>query len=260
VTGSSLDGAVAVVTGAGGGLGTSVAEALAAAGATLALLDVSLEALGPVCDAVEQRSGRRPLAFACDVSDDAQVDATQHEIEERVGPCAVLVNNAAIYKRAPLEDHSLELWDETLAVNLRGYFLCTRAFGRSMIAQRSGSIVNVSSIAAQGPTPNAVSYCVSKAAIISLTRQTALEWGIYGIRANAISPGFMITPMSSAFGSDELYLAREQRVPIRRIGSTDEVARVVRFLVGPGASYISGVNITVDGGLTQTLSQTFPRP
>jgi NAD(P)-dependent dehydrogenase (short-subunit alcohol dehydrogenase family) len=251
---------VAVVTGAGGGLGSSVAEALAAAGATLALLDVSLDALVPVCDALERSSGTRPLALACDVSSAERVDAVQREVEERVGPCTVLVNNAAVYERAPLEEHSLELWDKTLAVNLRGYFLCTRAFGRSMIAEGSGSIVNVSSIAAQGPTPGAVSYCVSKAAIISLTRQTALEWGSHGIRANAVSPGFMSTPMSSSFGSDELYRAREQRVPVRRVGTTDEVARVISFLAGPGASFISGVNITVDGGLTQTLSQTFPRP
>lgn len=251
---------VAVVTGAGGGLGASVAEELARAGAELVLLDVSMDALGPICDTLEQTTGMRPVAIACDVSDADRVDAVQREVEERVGPCTVLVNNAAVYLRAPLEEHSLELWDTTLSVNLRGYFLCTRAFGRSMIAQRSGSIVNVSSIAAQGPTPGAVSYCVSKAAIIALTRQTALEWGGYGVRANAVSPGFMSTPMSSAFGSDDLYKAREQRVPVGRVGTTAEVARVIGFLAGPDASFISGANVTVDGGLTQTLSQTFPRP
>jgi NAD(P)-dependent dehydrogenase (short-subunit alcohol dehydrogenase family) len=254
-----VTGAVAVVTGAGGGLGSSVAEELARAGAQLVLLDVSTDALEPICDALEASTGRRPVAIACDVSDAERVDAVQREVEESVGPCSVLVNNAAVYRRASLEEHPLELWDQTLRVNLRGYFLCTRAFGRSMIAQRSGSIVNVSSIAAQGPTPGAVSYCVSKAAIISLTKQTALEWGGYGIRANAVSPGFMSTPMSSAFGSDDLYKAREQRVPVGRVGTTAEVARVVGFLAGPEASFISGVNVTVDGGLTQTLSQTFPR-
>lgn len=254
-----MTGAVAVVTGAGGGLGSSVAEELARAGAQLVLLDVSTDALEPICDALEASTGRRPVAIACDVSDAERVDAVQREVEESVGPCSVLVNNAAVYRRASLEEHPLELWDQTLRVNLRGYFLCTRAFGRSMIAQRSGSIVNVSSIAAQGPTPGAVSYCVSKAAIISLTKQTALEWGGYGIRANAVSPGFMSTPMSSAFGSDDLYKAREQRVPVGRVGTTAEVARVVGFLAGPEASFISGVNVTVDGGLTQTLSQTFPR-
>jgi NAD(P)-dependent dehydrogenase (short-subunit alcohol dehydrogenase family) len=254
-----VTGAVAVVTGAGGGLGSSVAEELARAGAQLVLLDISTDALEPICDALEASTGRRPVAIACDVSDAERVDAVQREVEESVGPCSVLVNNAAVYRRASLEEHPLELWDQTLRVNLRGYFLCTRAFGRSMIAQRSGSIVNVSSIAAQGPTPGAVSYCVSKAAIISLTKQTALEWGGYGIRANAVSPGFMSTPMSSAFGSDDLYKAREQRVPVGRVGTTAEVARVVGFLAGPEASFISGVNVTVDGGLTQTLSQTFPR-
>jgi NAD(P)-dependent dehydrogenase (short-subunit alcohol dehydrogenase family) len=254
-----MTGPVAVVTGAGGGLGSSVAEELARTGAQLVLLDVSIDVLEPICNLLEERAGTRPVAMACDVSDPDRVDLVQREIDERVGPCTVLVNNAAVYRRAPLEDHPLELWDQTMAVNLRGYFLCTRAFGRSMIAQGAGSIVNVSSIAALGPTPNAVSYCVSKAAIIALTRQTALEWGSHGIRANAVSPGFMATPMSSAFGSDDLYKAREQRVPVGRVGTTEEVARVIGFLAGPRASFISGVNVTVDGGLTQTLSQTFPR-
>ena len=257
---ASLNGAVAVVTGAAGGLGAAVAEALSDAGALLVLLDVSTEALAPISDELERRSGARPRTFACDVSDADRVDAVAQEVERLAGPCSVLVNNAAVYRREPLEEHSLELWDLTLAVNLRGYFLCTRAFGRSMIAQGFGSIVNVSSIAAQGPTVGAVSYCVAKAAVIALTRQTALEWGPHGIRANVISPGFMITPMSSAFGRDDLVADREQRVPVRRIGTTAEVAELVRFLASPDASFVSGVNVTVDGGLTLTLSQTFPRP
>jgi NAD(P)-dependent dehydrogenase (short-subunit alcohol dehydrogenase family) len=256
----SLEGAVAVVTGAAGGLGVSVAETLAAAGASLVLLDVAVDPLGTLADAIEQTGAPRPLTLACDVMDADRVDAVAQEVEERVGACAVLVNNAAVYQRAPLEEHSLALWDLTLGVNLRGYFLCTRAFGRSMLAQGKGSIVNVASIAAQGPTQGAVSYCVSKASIVALTRQTALEWGPRGVRANAVSPGFMSTPMSSAFGDEELVRQREQRVPVRRIGTTDEVARVIAFLAGEDASYVNGVNVTIDGGVTQTLSQTFPRP
>jgi NAD(P)-dependent dehydrogenase (short-subunit alcohol dehydrogenase family) len=255
-----FDAGVAVVTGAGGGLGLAVAEALAAAGASLALLDLSVDALARTCDAVERAGAARPLALACDVSDAEQVEDAAAEVERELGPVAALVNNAAFYQRAPLEEHSLELWDKTLAVNLRGYFLCTRAFGRSMLANGRGSIVNVSSIAAQDPTPGAVSYCVSKAAIIALTNQTALEWGPRGVRANAVSPGFMSTPMSSAFGDEELVRAREQRVPVRRVGTTGENARVIAFLAGGRASYVNGVNVTIDGGLTQTLSQTFPRP
>ena len=256
----TLDGAVAVITGAAGGLGVAVAESLAAAKASLVLLDVSVDALAPLAAAIESTGAPRPLTLACDVTDADRVEEVAREVEKRVGPCAVLVNNAAVYQRAALEEHSIALWDMTLAVNLRGYFLCTRAFGRSMLANGSGSIVNVASIAAQGPTPGAVSYCVSKAAIVALTRQTALEWGPRGVRTNAVSPGFMSTPMSSAFGDEELVRLREKRVPVGRIGTTEEVARVIAFLAGDGASYVNGVNITIDGGLTQTLSQTFPRP
>ena len=257
---SGLHDVVAVVTGAAGGLGASVAEELARAGASLALLDLSLDALQPLADTLEQQTGRRPLTLQCDVADAEAVDRVAATVESEAGPCGVLVNNAAVYQRAPLDEHSLDLWNLTLAVNLRGYFLCTRAFGRSMLAHGGGSIVNVSSIAERGPTIGAVSYCVSKAAVGALTRQTALEWGPRGVRANAISPGFMMTPMSSSFGEDEIVAQREQRVPVRRIASTDEVARVVSFLAGPASSYVSGATLTVDGGVTLTLSQTFPRP
>lgn len=256
----TLGGAVAVITGAAGGLGVAVAESLAAEGASLVLLDISVDTLAPLGEAIARTGAAAPLLFACDVTDADRVEEVAREVEERLGTCAVLVNNAAVYQRAPLEEHSLELWDLTLGVNLRGYFLCTRAFGRSMLAQGSGSIVNVASIAAHGPTPGAVSYCVSKASIVALTRQTALEWGPRGVRANAVSPGFMSTPMSSAFGDRELVEAREKRVPVGRIGTTEEVANVIAFLACDAASYINGVNVTIDGGLTQTLSQTFPRP
>ena len=252
---TSLQGRTAVVTGAAGGLGVAVAHRLAADGATIALLDVSLDALEQLAAAIAETGAPPPLAFACDVTDVDRVE----EVAREVGPCDVLVNNAAVYRRAPLEEHSLELWDLTISVNLRGYFVCTRAFGRSMLANGAGSIVNVASIAAQGPTPGAVSYCVSKAAIVSLTRQTALEWGPRGVRTNAVSPGFMSTPMSSAFGRDALVQERMKRVPVGRIGTTEEVARTIAFLAGDGASYVNGVNITIDGGVTQTLSQTFPR-
>jgi NAD(P)-dependent dehydrogenase (short-subunit alcohol dehydrogenase family) len=257
---SGLDGIVAVVTGAAGGLGTAVAERLAAEGASLALLDISLNALEPLASRLEARTGIRPLTVACDVSSIEDVEAAATLVERNAGACGVLVNNAAIYQRAPLEDHSLDLWNLTLGINLRGYFLCTRAFGRAMLERRGGSIVNVSSIAERGPTIGAVSYCVSKAAVGALTKQIALEWGPRGIRANAISPGFMSTPMSSSFGADDIIREREQRVPVRRIATTDEVANVVAFLAGPDASYVSGAILTVDGGVTLTLSQTFPRP
>jgi NAD(P)-dependent dehydrogenase (short-subunit alcohol dehydrogenase family) len=254
-----LTSTVAVITGAAGGLGSAVAEKFAASGATLVLLDVSAEALDPLCQRIVASGAPEPVALGCDVADFDQVEEVAQQVSETVGPCRVLVNNAGVYKRAPLEEHSIELWDHTIAVNLRGYFLCTRAFGRAMLKARDGSIVNVSSIAAQGPTPGAVSYCVSKAAVVALTRQTALEWGARGVRASAVSPGFVSTPMSSTFGKAELVRKREQLVPLRQIATSEEVARVIGFLASEESSYVSGTNLTVDGGVTQTLSQTFPR-
>jgi NAD(P)-dependent dehydrogenase (short-subunit alcohol dehydrogenase family) len=254
-----LAGAVAVVTGAAGGLGAAVVEELASRGARVVLLDVSADALAPVCERLARAGLADTLALACDVADADAVDRAASDVEARYGGASILVNNAAIFERAPLEAHALELWDRVFAINLRGAFLCTRAFGRSMLERCSGSIVNVASIAARGPTPGAASYCASKAALLALTRQTALEWGPSGIRANSVSPGFMSTPMSSAFGDDALVRARAARVPVRRIGATAEVARVVAFVAGGGASYVNGVDVTVDGGLTQTLAESFPR-
>jgi NAD(P)-dependent dehydrogenase (short-subunit alcohol dehydrogenase family) len=259
-TNATLAGAVVVVTGAAGGLGAAVAEAFAAEGAQPVLLDQApAEA---TADAVEERHGRRPACLTVDIKDADQVAAAATEVEERFGGCRVLVNNAAVYRRAPLEEHPLELWDDTIAVNLRGYFLATRAFGRSMLAAGAGSIVNVSSIAARGPTPNAAAYCASKAAVLALTRQTALEWGPRGVRANAISPGFLNTSMASVAydEQDELTALRRARVPVRRIAELAEIAGLVVFLAGPAASYVNGEEIVADGGLTQTLSESFPRP
>ena len=247
---------VAVVTGAAGGLGSAVARRLAADGAAVVLLDRDEAGL----HALETDLGEA-AALVADVADEAAVAAAVAEVERRHGRCDVLVNNAALYARAPLDEHSLELWDEVLAVNLRGTFLCTRAFGALMLAGGGGAIVNVTSIAARVPTPGAAAYCASKAAIVALTRQTALEWGPLGVRANAVSPGFMATPLSVVDYADEaLARARAERVPVRRIADPDDVARVITFLAGPDAGYVSGEELVVDGGLTTTLSQTFPRP
>jgi NAD(P)-dependent dehydrogenase (short-subunit alcohol dehydrogenase family) len=258
--GGALEGAVVVVTGAAGGLGGAVAAAFAAEAARPVLVD--LVPADATADLIEARHGTRPACLTLDIKDAEQVAAAAVEVEERFGGCGVLVNNAAVYRRAPLDEHPLELWDETIAVNLRGYFLATTEFGRSMLAAGAGSIVNVSSIAARGPTPNAAAYCASKAAVLALTRQTALEWGPRGVRANAVSPGFLNTSMASVAydEEEELTTLRRARVPVRRIAEPDEIAALVVFLAGPGASYVNGEEIVADGGLTQTLSESFPRP
>ncbi|HET7028727.1 MAG TPA: SDR family NAD(P)-dependent oxidoreductase [Candidatus Limnocylindrales bacterium] len=243
---SELAGTVAVVTGAAGGLGVAIVEAFTAAGSTAVLLDANTEAVR----AAAERHGA--LGIACDVTDaEALEGAAQVTLAEH-GRCDILVNNAAILERAPLEEHPVELWDRVIDVNLTGYFRAAQAFGRLMREAGSGAIVNVASAAAEAPSVANGAYCASKAGVLALTRQIAVEWGPYGIRANAVSPIYMETPMTADIGGDPRRLhERTHNVPLGRIGQTREVAAVVVFLAGPGASYLNGINIPVDGALAQ---------
>jgi NAD(P)-dependent dehydrogenase (short-subunit alcohol dehydrogenase family) len=241
---STLEGSVAVVTGAAGGLGSAIVTALRDAGATPVLLD---------------RAADGPDAITCDVTDHEAVLEAAAWVERRHGRCDVLVNNAAILERAPLEEHPVDLWDRVIAVNVTGYFLCTQAFGRLMLAGGGGSIVNVSSLAGESPSFGNGAYCASKAGVLALTRQTAVEWGPRGIRANAVSPSFMRTPMM-AEASPEFELQRTHNVPLGRIADTGEVAAAVVFLASPRASYLNGINMPVDGGLAQARAAGWDGP
>jgi NAD(P)-dependent dehydrogenase (short-subunit alcohol dehydrogenase family) len=255
----TLDGSVAVVTGAAGGLGGAIVDALLRAGATPVLLDVAGDALEDAARAIEREQGQRPGTIPCDVTDPAAIEDAAAWVERRHGRCDVLVNNAAILERSPLEEHPVDLWDRVLAVNVRGYFLCTQAFGRLMIAAGSGSIVNVASLAGESPSFGNGAYCASKAGVLALTRQTAVEWGPRGIRANAVSPSFMRTPMMAG-ASPEFEQQRTHNVPLGRIAETSEVAGAVVFLAGPGASYLNGVNVPVDGALAQARAAGWDGP
>jgi NAD(P)-dependent dehydrogenase (short-subunit alcohol dehydrogenase family) len=237
--GAGLDGKVAVVTGAAGGLGQAIVLELLTCGAVPVLLDLP-DRLGAAVASITARTGTRPATLPCDVADAAQVEAAAAGLA-----CDVLVNNAAILRQAPLREHPLDVWDSVLAVNLRGYFVCTQAFGRGMLSRGGGSIVNVASLAAGRASDANGAYCASKAGILALTRQTALEWGPRGIRANAVSPTFMRTPMTD--GADDAE-RRAGLVALGRVGETSEIASVVSFLAGAESSYLNGVDLPVDGG------------
>lgn len=240
----ALAGRTAVVTGAGGGLGGAILAQLAAMGAHVIALDLQRVPL--------DLPGEH-LSLACDITREDAVDAAAREVERRFGRCDILVNNAAVLPRpVPLESTSEALWDQVLGVNLKGAFLCSRRFGEQMLAAGQGSIVNLASIAAA--TPNAVgAYGVSKAGILALTRQIAVEWGPRGLRANAVSPGLMRTPMSEPFYADPRNLAaRTAVVASRRIGVPAEVASVVAFLASDASQYVNGQEIVVDGGFMHT--------
>ncbi len=231
----------AVVTGAARGIGAAIATRLAADGFDVVRLDRD-----PGSDGVME----------CDVADHAGV----RRIADDVGPVDVLVNNAGVWLFSPLEDTPPERFAAVLDVNLGGTFNCTQAFGRSML-DRGGSIVNVASIAAAAASPSMGAYSPSKAAIVALTRQTALEWGPRGVRANAVGPGLVPTPGAGGVYHDpRVRQVRAAAVPLRRLGEPVDIANVVSFLASSDASYVTGQVIYVDGGISQGLLTLIPRP
>jgi len=239
-TADCLKGRVAVVTGAGGGLGMSISARLCAMGAKVALVDLKAPADLPAPDCI---------GLACDISDAGAVEAMGRAVQTHFGRCDILVNNAGT-KALPvsLEDLPIADWDKVFGVNVRGAFLCARALAKMMLANGSGSIINIASIGAQMPT-RIGAYGPSKAALCGLTRQMAVEWGPRGVRANSVSPGMVHTPMSDAFYRDSQQLAaRVAMLPARRIGVPQDIADVVAFLATDAAAFVTGQDIVVDGG------------
>lgn len=246
-----LDGRIAVVTGAAGGLGGAMTARLLALGAKLMLVDRNTAGL----DALRQRLGSQSnqvSVFAGDITDEADVRRLADETRKAFSRCDILVNNAGILpKNMPLESETLESWTRTLAVNLTGPFLCAKHLGAMMLAEGSGSIINITSIAASMPN-NAGAYATTKGGLISFTRQVAVEWGPRGIRCNAVSPALVRTPMSEAYYADEaLHARRRAMVASGRIAVPDDIANVVAWLASDAASYVNGQEILVDGGFSK---------
>lgn len=256
-----MAGKVCVVTGAGSGIGRAIALTLADAGARIAVLDRNQAGSAETLKQIEALGGQA-LAVACDTSDPASVAAAAKQCAAGLGLCDVLVNNAGVLRPGALETLSLDEWNQVLSINLTGYFLCAQTFGRQMREKASpgGALVHIASIAAEHATAFAGAYSVAKAGIVMLSRQLAVEWGGYGIRSNAVHPGLIVTPMSQAFydtpGTTE---RRSQAVPAGRIGRPEDIAQAVLFLASPRSAYISGEEVTVDGGFTRMLMGLIPR-
>jgi NAD(P)-dependent dehydrogenase (short-subunit alcohol dehydrogenase family) len=254
-----LQGKVCVVSGAGGGIGRAIALGMAEAGASVVLLDnngdacrATAEALGP--------TGAKTLALECDIADPDSVAAAERAARA-VGPCDVLVNNAGMLRAGPLTTVSMEDWNRLLAVNLTGYLLCAQAFGKAMIERGRGAIVHTASIAGSNAQGFSGAYSVSKAGVLMLSRQLAVEWGPHGVRSNVMSPGLVRTPMSETFYQDPQVLQRRSAaIPLGRIGTPEDMAQVVMFLASDRAAFVNGQEIIVDGGFEHMLMSLVPRP
>ncbi|WP_042264429.1 SDR family NAD(P)-dependent oxidoreductase [Paraburkholderia heleia] len=258
--GLNLDGKVCVITGAGSGIGAGIARAFASVGAHVALVDRNLAGAQDVAAELRE-TGAVAQAFACDVSEEASVAAAADEVRVVLGSVSVLVNNAGLLRAGSLETVSIADWNQAIAVNLTGYLLCARAFGRDMLAAGKGSIVHVASIAALNPQTNSGSYSPSKAGVLLLSRQLAAEWGPRGVRSNCVLPGMIRTALSAKFYEEPGFEARRAAATAsRRIGEPEDLAGPAMFLASDLASYVNGAEVLVDGGLDCMLMDMVPRP
>ncbi|MBD1549395.1 SDR family NAD(P)-dependent oxidoreductase [Roseibium aggregatum] len=255
-----LSGKTIVVTGGSGGIGRAILRGALDAGARVVVLDYDAKTAEETAREADS-AGCLAIGLGCDVSDTDSVAAAAEAVAERWGGCDVLINNAGILRPGPLEDLSLEDWTRMLDVNLNGCLIGSQIFGKQMVERGGGAIVHVASISASQPQPFSGAYSPGKAAVAMLSRQLAYEWGPKRIRSNVISPGLVLTPLSEAFYKDEdVRRARERLVPVGRIGRPQDMADVALFLASDRAAYVNGQEIVVDGGLSQTLMGTVPRP
>jgi NAD(P)-dependent dehydrogenase (short-subunit alcohol dehydrogenase family) len=246
-----LNGQVALVTGAARGLGRAISLALAHAGADVALGLRDVDADAGLAAEI-RKLGRRVLALQMDVSQMDQIFRAVDDTVNGFGRLDILVNNAGIAPENPAEKVREQDFDATLAVNLKGTFFASQAAGRVMIAQRRGTIINMSSQAGFAALPTESIYCMTKAAIAHLTKCLAVEWGKYGITVNAVAPTFIRTPGTEEYLSDPRNLndTVERIAALHRIGEPMEVAGAVVFLASPAASLITGETLLIDGGWT----------
>jgi len=245
-----LTGRVAIVTGAGRGLGRTMARALASAGADIvaaARTRAEIESLAAEIEA----TGRRAKAITCDVTKEASCNELVEGAVDAFGRVDILVNNAGINIRKPLLELSFDEYQRVIETNLHGYFLCAKAAGKYMVAQQSGKVINISSIFGTVALPTQAAYASSKGAIEQLTKVLALEWAESNVQVNAIAPTYFETELTRPLFEDpERNRFITERTPMRRWGQPDELAGAVIFLASRASDYITGHTLMVDGGWT----------
>lgn len=256
-----LTGKVAIVTGGAVGIGKGIVDRLAEAGATVLVSDISEENGKKAVEELKSK-GRKVEFIKADSSLSTDVNRVVKHAVEKMGGLDILVNNAGIFPFSPAIDTPEAMWDKTIAINLKGYFLFAQAAAREMIAKgMGGTIINIASIDGFHPTGNLVHYDASKGGVVMMTRSLALEWSPKGIRVNGVAPGGITTPGAAAASAGMMAgvtMTPEQikaitdaftnRIPMRRQGVPDDIATAVLFLASPAANYITGETIVVDGG------------
>jgi len=244
---SQLENQVAVVTGAGRGIGQAIALKLAAAGADVVCVDLKAEFCEETVTQV-QALGRKAWNVPANVAEAASVEAAADQILAAAGRVDILVNNAGITRDGLLMRMSEADWDAVLDINLKGAFLFTKAFARTLLKQRSGRIVNIASVIGLMGNAGQCNYGASKAGVIGLTKSAAREFAPRGVTVNAVAPGFIETAMTAKLG-EEVRAALLKQIPLACLGQPEDVANAVLFLASPAARYITGQVLTVDGGM-----------
>ena len=243
----SLEGKVALVTGASYGIGFAIATAFAKAGATIVFNDIKQELVDKGLAAYEAE-GIKAHGYVCDVTNEEQVNAFVAQVEKEVGVIDILVNNAGITRDGLMMRMSEQQWDMVINVNLKSAFNFIHACTPVMMRQKAGSIINMASVVGVHGNAGQANYAASKAGMIALAKSIAQELGSRGIRANAIAPGFILTDMTAAL-SDEVRAEWAKKIPLRRGGTPEDVANIATFLASDMSSYVSGQVIQVDGGM-----------
>jgi NAD(P)-dependent dehydrogenase (short-subunit alcohol dehydrogenase family) len=238
---------LAIVTGAGAGIGHAIARRLSDEGAHLVLWDINDDALAMVANELSQ-SGRA-FAMKVDVSVPSDIEQGMARVREQFGVPTILVNNAAVLRLAPAINTTNELFDDVVATNLRSVFVACREFARAALAECvTGSIVNISSIHAVISEPSAVAYTAAKGGVEAMSRTLASEWAVHGIRVNCVRPGATRTELTRALYTPEVLASLSLRVPLRRVAEPTEIAAGVAFLASDDSSYCTGTTLDIDGG------------
>jgi gluconate 5-dehydrogenase len=248
-----ISGKIALVTGSSAGIGLALARGLAEAGATVIINGRDTTKVAAARDALVA-AGLEAHAQPFDVTDPAAVEAAVARIEQDVGPLAILVNNAGIQRRMPLDEFPVETWRELMTTNLDSVFYVAKAVAQRMIPRKAGAMVNICSVQSELGRPNIAPYTASKGAVKMLTKGMAIDWGKHGIRVNGLGPGYFRTELNQALVADEKFSAwLTGRTPLGRWGDVEELVGACLFLVSPAASFVTGHVLYVDGGVTATL-------